>query len=397
MPFAIAQALGVPQSDEQLVDTLARHLEDRSLLLLVDNFEQVAAAADTLAALAAAAPRLLVLTTSRLPLRISGEHEYPVPPLPLPSGGAAFEEVAASDAVRLFLSRAQAVDPGFALTDENVEPVVAICRGLDGLPLAIELAAARIRQLPPAQIALRLDRALELLTQGPRDLPERQQTLRAALDWSYRLLPEPERALLARLAVFAGSFSLDAVDAVVADEEDPLDGLTALVDGSLLRRVDAPAGAARFVLLETIRAYGLERLRATGEDDEYARRHAVHYREIAEEANASFVGDGYESAFETLDLERDNLRGALAWAAGAGEIELETRIAVALRWYWVMRGGAPRSPLGVRARGCGNGRRRTSCAGGGTGTRRRDHLSPRRSRNRTGLVGGGARPLSRPR
>jgi predicted ATPase len=255
VPFAIAQALGVLQSDEHLDDALARHLGDRSLLLLVDNFEQVAAAAGTLAALAAAAPRLLVLTTSRLPLRVSGEHEYPVPPLPLPTGGAAFEEVVASDAVRLFLARAQAVDPGFALTDENLEAVVAICRGLDGLPLAIELAAARIRQLPPAQIALRLDRALELLTHGPRDLPERQQTLRAALDWSYRLLPEPEQALLARLAVFAGSFSLDAVEAVVADETDPLEGLTTLVDGSLVRRVDAPAGAARFALLETIRAY----------------------------------------------------------------------------------------------------------------------------------------------
>jgi predicted ATPase/DNA-binding SARP family transcriptional activator len=338
VPFAIAQALGVPQSDEHLDDALARHLEDRSLLLVVDNFEQVAAAAGTLAALAAAAPRLLVLTTSRLPLRLSGEHEYPVPPLPLPSGGAAFEEVVASDAVRLFLARAQAVDPAFTLTDENLEPVVAICRGLDGLPLAIELAAARIRQLPPAQIALRLDRALELLTHGPRDLPERQQTLRAALDWSYRLLPEPEQALLARLAVFVGSFSLDAVEAVVADETDLLEGLTTLVDGSLVRRVDAPAGAARFALLETIRAYGLERLRATGEADDYARRHAVHYRDVAEEANASFIGDGYDSAFETLDLERDNLRGALAWAAGVGESEIETRIAVALRWYWVMRG-----------------------------------------------------------
>ena len=337
VPFAIAQALGVPQSDEHLDAALARHLEDRSLLLLVDNFEQVTAAAGTLAELTAAAPRLKVLTTSRLPLRISGEHEYPVPPLPLPTGGAPFEEAVGSDAVRLFLARAQAVDPGFTLTDDNLEAVVAICRGLDGLPLAIELAAAR-------RVSCRLLRSRWT-----------RPGARAADAWASRPAGTPANApCCSRLELPA-----------VAGDRAGAPGAPRRVRRQLLarrgrgrrrerrgpaRRADdtrrrEPGSAGRGSRrCGQVRAAGDDSrvcpraLARAGEADDYAGRHAGQYREIAEAANASFIGDGYESAFETLDLERDNLRVALAWAAGAGAIEIETGIAVALRWYWVMRG-----------------------------------------------------------
>ena len=321
---AIADVLDVPESSDEPVAALAAHLSSRPALLVLDNFEQVQDAALDVSALLAATTAVRVLVTSRVPLRLSGEHEYPVPPLPI------------DDAVQLFADRARALDPGFAVGDANVAYVAHVCRRLDGLPLAIELAAARTRVLPPAALAERLSQALDLLTEGARDLPERQRTLRATLDWSYQLLSDDERALLARLSVFAGGIALESVEAVVGG--DPLLPLTSLVDNNLVRRVDAEA--PRFALLETIRDYAGEQLRARGERDEVAHRHAEHFLAVAQACDAAIVGGGkdYEAAFARLDAEDDNIRSAFAWAADAGELELEVGLVIALRWYWLVRG-----------------------------------------------------------
>ena len=324
----VAQALELPSADDALAA-----LRDSSLLLVLDNLEQLGASVQPVAALLAAAPRLRVLATSRTPLRLSGEHEYPVPPLPVPAATQAFEQLVENDAVRLLAARAQAANPSFALTDENIADVAAICSRLDGLPLAIELAAARLRALTPAEVERRLGAALTLLVEGARDLPERQRTLRATLDWSYGLLAEPERALLARLAVFAGGCSLEDAEAVLGDEIAL--PLSALVDASLLRRRDS-----RFALLETIREYGLERLDAQGEAGEYRRRHAARFLEIAEAAWRDILEGGEPEAngFALLDTEQENLHAALAWAVESGDVESEVRFANAQRWYWLIRG-----------------------------------------------------------
>jgi predicted ATPase/DNA-binding winged helix-turn-helix (wHTH) protein len=333
----IARALELAESEANVEEALLGHLRDLSLLLVLDNLEQLGAATQPVSALLAAAPRVCVLATSRAPLRLSGENEYPVPPLPVPAAAGRFEEVVANDAVRLFAARAQAVDPSFALTDANIASVASVCRRLDGLPLAIELAAARTKVLQPAAIEQRLEQALELLVEGARDLPLRQQTLRSTLDWSYQLLPEPERALLARLAVFAGGWTLEDAEAVLGSQT--ASGLASLVDSSLVRR-RGPAEAPRFGLLETIREYALERLRAEGEEDEYRRLHALHFLEVAESAwDAIREGGGAEdTAYALLDVELENLRGAIGWAADAGEVAVEMRLAVAQRWFWLVRG-----------------------------------------------------------
>lgn len=325
---AIGQALGVAAGADVL-----EHLHDRSLLLVLDNLEQLGPATSPIARLLGAAPRLRVLATSRVPLRLSGEHEYPVPPLTAPGERLTFEELVANDAVRLFAARAQAVDPSFALSDENVESVGAICRRLDGLPLAIELAAARTKVLAPDAIAQRLAHALDLLVEGARDLPPRQRTLRATLDWSYALLADRERSLFARLSVFAGGWTLDHAEEVLGS--DVLLGLEALVDNSLVRRRES-----RFGLLETIREYGRERLAELGEEQQMAERHAQHFLDFAERARNDILagGDAAEAAYLTVDEEQDNVRGALAWAIETGDAELGCRIAEALRWYWLVRG-----------------------------------------------------------
>jgi predicted ATPase len=333
----IARALELSEGSDDLGAAVLAHLRDLSLLLVLDNLEQLRNATQPVAALLAAAPRVRVLATSRAPLRLSGEHAYPVPPLPVPAAAGVFEELVGNDAVRLFAARAQAADPGFALTDSNVGNVAAVCRRLDGLPLAIELAAARVKVLTPAALERRLGQALELLVDGARDLPARQQTLRATLDWSYELLPEPERALLARLAVFTGGWTLEDAEAVLGGAT--ASGLASLVDSSLVRRGGSPE-APRFGLLETIREYALERLRAEGEEDEYRRLHAVHFVEVAERAWAAIrEGGGAEAEwYGLLDVEQENLRSAGAWASEAGEVEVEVRLAVAQRWFWLVRG-----------------------------------------------------------
>jgi len=339
---AIAQALGLGEGTETLEETLVDHLRPASMLLLLDNLEQLVPEVALVARLLAAAPRLRVLATSRTPLRLAAEQEYPVPPLTLPDpASASFEELVANDAVRLFAARARAVDPEFALDDDNAAAVAHVCERLDGLPLAIELAAARSKLLPPERMRSRLDRALDLLVGGGHDLPGRQRTLRATLEWSHGLLSEDERTLFARLSVFAGGWTLEAAEAVCGEHGlDVFETLAALVDENLVRPLRRPAGEPRFRMLETIREYASERLEASGEAETLRRRHCEYVLAQAEAGAAAWHagGDLQETIFRVLTEERDNLRAALEWAASASEIELEVRLAVAARWYWVVQG-----------------------------------------------------------
>ncbi|MBA2597313.1 MAG: adenylate/guanylate cyclase domain-containing protein, partial [Chloroflexia bacterium] len=269
---AIAAPLGVRDvAGEPLATTLAEHLKTRHTLLLLDNLEQVVEAAPLIAGLIDAAPDLVILATSREPLRLRAEREFPVAPLPVPKEGPriSLEDALASPAVQLFVERAQAVKPGFSLEATNAADVASICRRLDGLPLAIELAAARVRILAPAALLARLDQRLKLLTGGARDLPERQQTLRAAIAWSHDLLPPPEQALFARLSVFAGGCSFEAAEAICGAagrlEIDLFDGFESLVQKSLLRQEEDPAGDARFTMLQTIHEFAAEQLQEVPE------------------------------------------------------------------------------------------------------------------------------------
>jgi predicted ATPase/DNA-binding SARP family transcriptional activator len=339
----IAQAVGVSESGEAVDRLLTAHLRDRSMLLLLDNLEQLVPDVELVAGLLAGAPRLLVLATSRTPLRLAGEHEYPVPPLALPetTAHATFEQLASNDAVRLFAARAGAVSPDFQLDDANVAAVAAVCSRLDGLPLAIELAAARSKLLPPETMSRRLDRALDLLVGGAQDLPGRQRTLRATLEWSHGLLTEDERTLFRRLAVFAGGWTLDGAEAVCSESGlDVFETLASLVDESLVRPLRRPTGEPRFSMLETIREYAGELLEASGESEVVRRRHCEHVLAEVEEAAAAFTSgaDPGDAFLGLLDREHDNLRAALAWAAEAGELELEVRLAAGARWFWVIRG-----------------------------------------------------------
>ena len=321
----VGQALGLQDGERPAAEAIAEWLGERRLLLVLDNFEQLLAGAPFVSALLAAAPDLSVLATSRAPLRLSGEHEYPVPTLAL------------REAVELFAARARAVDPGFELTEDRAASVAEICTRLDGLPLALELAAARSKVLPPEAMAGRLERSLELLTAGARDLPARQRTLQATLDWSYELLEPAEQDLFARLAVFRGGCTIEAAGAVSADREI-LDRIGSLVDESLLRRVDGVLGP-RFAMLETIREYAAARLRESGAEEDAQRRHAAYFLSVAETAGKALTaGTVYDETLAELDAEHDNLRGAIAWAATTGEIEGEVRMAVALRQYWLLRG-----------------------------------------------------------
>ena len=335
---AIAQVLGVGESSgESPAQAIARRLGDVETLLLLDNFEQVLQAAELVHELLAAAPGLTVLVTSQAPLRLREEHEFPVPPLQLPSDG----QLAGAPAVQLFVERAQAVKPGFELTDENSADVAAICRRLDGLPLALELAAARVKLLSPQAILGRLEKRLDLLTGGAGDLPERQRTLRDAIDWSYNLLEPAEQALLARMGVFAGGSSLEIVDAVAADGTavgDAFETLASLVDKSLVRHRDGSDGEPRFGLLETIREYALERLEERGELDAFRRRHAERHLELVEAAEPELLRANQAAWLERLDEANDNVRAAFIWAVGAGEKELALRLAGALVRYWSTRG-----------------------------------------------------------
>ncbi|HET8628208.1 MAG TPA: BTAD domain-containing putative transcriptional regulator, partial [Thermomicrobiales bacterium] len=338
---AIAAALDVRAAGERpLAEHLQVHLRDRDLLLVVDNVEQVVEAAPLLTDLLVACPRLRVLATSRAMLRLGGEHVYPVPPLACP-GNDAGSTAAALDypAVALFVARARAARPGVALDGENAPDIAAICARLDGLPLALELAAARVAVLPPAALLARLDRRLALLMGGARDLPARQRGLRATLDWSHDLLTAEERDLFARLAVFAGGATLDAIEAVCDPEGRPaaLVGTEALLGQSLLGR-DDDADEPRFTMLETIREYAAERLAASGHEAATRRRHAAHYLALAAEAAPGLVGPEQSRWLARLAREQDNLRAALGWALDAGEATPALRLAAALWRFWAMHG-----------------------------------------------------------
>jgi len=325
VPSAIAEALGVKAEGLRPVqDTLRDELRDRETLVVADNFEQVIAAAPLVADLLDAAPRLRVLATSREPLHIAGEQELPVPPLELP------------DSVALFVQRATAIDPGFRLTEENTDAVTELCRRLDGLPLAIELAASRIKTLPPAAILGRLERRLELLTGGPVDLPARQRTLRAAIAWSVDLLEADERALFRRLAVFAGGWTLEAAATVGSLETDPIDLLGSLVDKSLAVRV--PGEAIRFGMLGTIREFGIEELEAAGETAATREGHAGVFLELAEAAEPHLRGLDQVRWLDELELEHDNARAALRWAIDTRRADIALRMVGALWRFWHLHG-----------------------------------------------------------
>jgi predicted ATPase len=344
---AIAAGLGLNTSAGQLTADLESYLRARRLLLAVDNFEQVLGAAPLLAGLLAAASGLVVLVTSRTVLRISGEHEFAVPPLPVPPAGAAPDpaDLQRFASVSLFTERAHAADPGFKLTTGNAGAVAEICRRLDGLPLAIELAAARVRLLPPQTLAARLGQRFSLLTGGPRDLPERQQTLRNTLEWSFGLLPAGEQALFARLGVFAGPFSLPAAEAVGASSPEQgqagqvMDTLGSLVDSSLVRP-QAGGGEPRFVLLETIREYALDRLRGSGDWVQAHDRHAAYFQALAEPADADLTGTGQLAWLDRLETEHDNLWAALSWLAGHGQLEQAVHLSLVTWRFWWLRGHA---------------------------------------------------------
>ena len=329
---------------------------------MLDNCEQLLAAAGHVAALLQAAPALTVLATSRAPLQLSGEQQFAVPPLALPDPQHenAVAQVAQSEAGALFIARAQAVRRDFALSPATAPAVAAICRRLDGLPLAIELAAARTTVLSPPELLQRLEQRLPLLTGGSRDLPARQQTIRATLDWSYQLLAAREQTLFRRLGVFAGGFTLAAAEAVCragapeagepplahapAGSQSVVDGLQALVDQSLLQHGEQPTprgdAEPRFRMLEVVREYANEHLVLAGEVGAFQRRHAEHYLALAEATDREQHGRGalQPTEFEQLEAEHDNLRAALHWALDEREAALALRLGTALGPFWLQRG-----------------------------------------------------------
>jgi predicted ATPase len=349
----IATALGVTESRrESLAQTLAQAISLRQMLLVLDNVEQVVEAAADLNALVAACPNLSLLVTSRVALRLAVEQTYPVTPLALPEPDADMARLHETAAVALFAQRAASVRPTFALTPENAATVVAICRRLDGLPLALELAASRLTVLSLSALHDRLDRALDVLGGGGRDLPERQQTLRRAIQWSYDLLSEDERQLLRRLAVFVGGWTLEAAEAVVGESDratdgggasgiDVLDGLASLVEQSLVVQREQPDGALRFGMLETIREFARERFLASDEAEIVRGRHAAVFARLAADANAAWRATGSQTLHRALDADVENVRAAMAWAL---DMDAEQALAMATDlWRFMEERGQSRA------------------------------------------------------
>jgi predicted ATPase/DNA-binding XRE family transcriptional regulator len=332
----IAKTLHLRETvDLPLRNHLHSYLCSKQLLLILDNFEHVVDAAPEIAALLAACPLIRVLVTSRAPLHVRGEQEYPVKPLVLPALDhiPQVDEVKSTSAVELFLKCAQAAVPDFVLTQANVTAVAAICRRLDGLPLAIELAAARIKLLGPTALLARLDRALPLLVGGPRDLPERQQTMRQTVAWSYDLLTAQEQQLFRRLAVFTGGWNLAAAEAVCQPDEI-LEGLSSLLDKNLIIRTGDSSGEPRFAFLETIRAYALEQLEAEGETEEIRQLHAIFYRTLAEEIGLELARGVQIDLLDQLGQEYDNFRTAFEWFVAQGDTESIVQIGWSLWHFW---------------------------------------------------------------
>ena len=328
VPLELARVLGVEESASlSLIEALKAELRNRRVLILFDNFEHVGSAAEVLAALLGACQRLKMLVTSREPLRIAAERQYPVPPL------------AGSEAVLLFVERARAVRADFELDEETRTIVSEICERLDGLPLAIELAAAWAKVLPPASLLRRLENRLELPAARGREVPARQSTLRRAIAWSYDLLGEEERRLHFRLSVFMGGFTLEAAERVVgAGELDVLEGVASLVDRSLLREAEEAGRETRFSMLETIREFAREQLAQAGEEEQLLKRHALEFAHFAEEADAGLRGDDQLLWFERLEAEHDNLRAAIDSSLAAGDAETALGLGGALGWFWYTHG-----------------------------------------------------------
>jgi len=328
----IAQTLGVREASvRSLPEALRDYVRERELLLVLDNFEHLLDGAPAVGELVADAGRVKVLATSRGALHLAAEHVYPVPPLDTPDGHLDVERLLRVESVALFVSRARAVRPAFTLTEENAPAVAGICKTLDGLPLALELAAARVTVLPPAALLDRLDDRFRLLTGGPRDAPVRHQALRTAIDWSYDLLAPGEQALFARLSVFAGTCTVEAAEDVLG--EDAVEVLSSLIDKSLVR-LEGTDQAPRFRMLRTIREYALERLHETGEEHIVSDRHLAHYLRLAERAYPERLQRREEARAE-LKVELDNLRAAADWAAET-DAGRELELVGALAWFWIL-------------------------------------------------------------
>jgi predicted ATPase len=340
----IAGELGLVETrDRTPTEALTEHLRDRSVLLVLDNFEQILEAAPLVDGLLKAGPKVKVLVTSRRPLRLYGEQHYPVPPLHVPdlADAAAPGELRDSGAVALFVERARSARPGFDPTDDELHAIAGIVTRLDGLPLAIELAAARIKVLSPAALLTRLDHRLAVLSSGADGVPDRQRTLRGAIEWSHDSLPEPERVLFRRLSVFAGGCRIEAVEAVCdpAGEigGDALDLVSALIDDSLLVRDDTADGEPRFRLLQTIREFAAEQLVAAGEAVEITRRHAAYVTELAEALEPRLMGADRDASLAQLAAENDNIRAVMRWSSTDGDTAPGLRTAAAIWRFWQQR------------------------------------------------------------
>src|SRR5215212_8155357 len=355
VPTTISQGLGLrDMGGYPVLESLREHLRTKRLLLLLDNLEHLLEAGAAIAELLSAGPGLKVLATSRSPLGLRGEHELEVPPLALPERrGTTASEVSRYGAVALFIARATAIKPDLGITDETVPAMVEICQRLDGVPLAIELAAARVRVLPPQAMLPRLGQRLRLLTGGARDLPARHRTLRQAIAWSYDLLDDEERALFRRLSIFVGGFTLGAGSWVLGAgsehaspgtqylEPGALDLVASLVAKHLLRRHDGLDGEPRFGMLETIREYGLEQLHAAGEAEPVRRLHAAYFLALAEEAAPELHGRDQLAWLRRLDAAHADLRAVLAWSRdGQVDEDVGLRVVGALAWFWYFRGFA---------------------------------------------------------
>jgi predicted ATPase/transcriptional regulator with XRE-family HTH domain len=339
---AIAERLGVRERAEQSPrDALIAHLVGKRLLLILDNVEHVRLGAPLVTELLVACPALRVLTTSRVALHLSGEHLYPVPPLPVPDADPLppLGELSQTAAVRLFIERVQAVKPDFSLSETNAAVVAQIVRRLDGLPLALELVAARARVLSPAALLARLDRSLSLLTGGAQDLPARQRTLRETIAWSYDLLRPHEQALFRRLGVFAGGCTLEAAETIAELDEpaDVLEGMTTLLDASLLQTEELD-DEPRYTMLVTIREFALERLVESGEEPATRDRHARYFRELVERARVDLMTTPTPPLLDAIEREHDNLRAALTWSRDTDDHDTFLHLASALAIFWYYRG-----------------------------------------------------------
>jgi predicted ATPase len=345
IPTTVASVIGIQERpDRTVLASLQEHLRDRHLLLVLDNFEQLQPGARLVAQLLESAPQLMVLVTSREVLHLRGEQEYPVPPLAFPDPASLPdpEALATYDAVALFLRRAQAARPGFAIDGRTAPSVAGICSRLDGLPLAIELAAARVKLLEPEAILHRLEGSISLLASASRDLSERQRTLRGAIGWSHDLLDPTERVLFRRLGIFVGGCSIEDAQAICdADGQlgmDMLDGLSSLVDKSLLRRLNPGGDELRVGMLETVREYALERLTASEDWDAVRRGHEDRYMAMALASAGEILGANQQTWLDRLETDRDNLRAALQRLTGDGRTEPALEMAAALWRFWQLRG-----------------------------------------------------------